>query len=214
MQSSSEALIPQHQLVKIWRNPCENAAIRSSRCDASACDTSYDWRSERSTTELGAETDHESYFYRNDSTFGRNHEFKRYSFPRVHNGQPVTSFFDSPPGHPSQYQRSIVPEHPMQMQPYEHSFHAISSTEPYTRTQATARDSHTNFDMCRDVQLRQQHEVSASEIGVANADAKSVDCDFSRERLRKVLLHGLMQDSDCIKDYIKGWNDDTACTVT
>eukprot|EP00928_Gymnodinium_smaydae_P090388 TRINITY_DN7419_c0_g1_i1.p1 TRINITY_DN7419_c0_g1~~TRINITY_DN7419_c0_g1_i1.p1 ORF type:complete len:683 (+),score=75.62 TRINITY_DN7419_c0_g1_i1:122-2170(+) len=214
MRASSEALIPQHQLVNPWTNSCEYAAIRSNRCDASACDASYDWKSEWLTKELAAEADHEVDSYQSDLTFRRNHGFKQYVVPRVHNEQDVTSFFASPPGYPSQHQQGTVPEHPMPIQLYEQGFHSSSCTEPYTRTQAMARDSYTNFDICLDAQLRQQRAVSANETGAASADAKSGDCALSRECLRKVLLQGLMQDSDCIEDCIKGWNDETACIVT
>eukprot|EP00928_Gymnodinium_smaydae_P090390 TRINITY_DN7419_c0_g1_i3.p1 TRINITY_DN7419_c0_g1~~TRINITY_DN7419_c0_g1_i3.p1 ORF type:complete len:697 (+),score=73.49 TRINITY_DN7419_c0_g1_i3:118-2208(+) len=216
IQSSSEALISEHQLVKSRKLACEHhlAAFRSNMCDASSYDASYDWRFEPSTMELGAGTVHESYFCRSDSAFLQNHEFKQYSDPRVHNGQDMTSFFDSPAGCPSQHQKSTFPEFPRQIQPYEPGFLSSPGTDNETWTKATARDSQTHVDIRKDVQWRQQHAVSANEIGAANAEAKRSVCAFSRDRFRQVLLQGLMQDSDCIEDCIKGWNDETACIVT
>eukprot|EP00928_Gymnodinium_smaydae_P090394 TRINITY_DN7419_c0_g2_i2.p1 TRINITY_DN7419_c0_g2~~TRINITY_DN7419_c0_g2_i2.p1 ORF type:complete len:657 (+),score=52.85 TRINITY_DN7419_c0_g2_i2:123-2093(+) len=205
---SSETWTPDHTFLKSRNVDCDFhlPTPSSNICGGKACDTTNGWRSERPTLKLSAE--HDTDFYRSDLTFRGSHELMQSSVPRVHKQQDVTSFFDAPPGYPSQQQA-----YPKQKQPYDR-FYANSCTDIHTWNEDIAHESYRSFDACREAQLRQQDAVSANQGGDGSANARSCDCDFDRGRLRKILLQCLIQHSDCIKDHIEGWNNDTKCTVT
>eukprot|EP00928_Gymnodinium_smaydae_P056496 TRINITY_DN3986_c0_g2_i1.p1 TRINITY_DN3986_c0_g2~~TRINITY_DN3986_c0_g2_i1.p1 ORF type:complete len:683 (+),score=71.02 TRINITY_DN3986_c0_g2_i1:113-2161(+) len=208
MQSPSDAWKHDGQLVKSRCQP-EGfiGSVQSRWCDASAFEDtshhcSFDENIAHFSTKLGQEM--ESY---HDKSVTRCHdELKQYP---NHHEQDVASCLTWQGAYLRQHELRTAPECSGRIQMCDQSSNSSSNMDMNTWNQSATRESHLLWE----AQSRLSLDVNAQVSRDASAEATRTGCDFSKDRLREVLIQGLLGGSDCIDHHIQGWDDVTARIV-